>query len=117
MKAQVRRFISPDVELDSYNPADPDNFSFLLQAIVGPNDGPGEESVQFIVCTPEALKDKVAREGVVLGRPLVIVDSPQVSRILIAIKSAIERTEGSTWQEVGGRLSRLGRYEFEDFVG
>src|SRR5882757_5612429 len=95
MKASVRTFISPDVDLDSYQPENPENFSFLLQAIVGPSDGPGEESVQFIVCTPGALKDRVVHEGVILGRSLVIADSPRISQILTAVKSAIERTEGS----------------------
>lgn len=116
MKALVRTFISPDIQLDSYHPEDPKNFSFLIQAIVGPSDGPGEESVQFVVCTPEALKDRIAREGVILGRSLVIADSPHISQILATIKSAIERTQGANWKEVGGRLARLGIYEFEDFV-
>ena len=34
MKAEVRRFHSPDItDLDAYMPLDPANFAFLLQAV------------------------------------------------------------------------------------
>src|SRR4051794_17513916 len=111
MRASVRHFISPDVDLDAFWPEDPDNFSFLLQALVGPADAEGEESLQFIVCTPQALEKRVALEGIVFGRSLVIVNSSDISRILSSIRASIERVEAPSWRALGGRLARLGVYE------
>jgi hypothetical protein len=65
MKAAVRHFIIPDIDLDDFRPQDPVDFSFLPKALVGPSDSEGEESLQLIVCTPRALERRVASEGVV----------------------------------------------------
>jgi hypothetical protein len=112
----VRHFISPDVDLDAFWPEDAENFSFLLQALVGPADADGEESLQFLVCTPRALDERVTREGIVFGRSMVVVRSPDIPQILHAVRSRIERIEAPSWKEVGARLARLGLYEFEDSV-
>jgi hypothetical protein len=63
MKAVVRHFISPDIDLDDFQPEDPADFSFLLQALVGPSDSEGEESLQLIVCTPVRWNDVSRRRG------------------------------------------------------
>jgi Immunity protein 8 len=114
MRALVRNFISPDIDLDDFKPDNPAEFSFLLQALVGPDDSEGEESLQFLVCTPRALERRVASEGIVFGRPLVIVESPDISRILDAVRGAVERPEALSWDALCRRLERLGIYEFED---
>lgn len=117
MRVSVRYFISPDVDLEAFWPDNEDNFSFLLQALVGPAGGEGEESVQFLVCTPQAIQEKVTQErGILFGRSLVIVSSPNISSILDAIRSRIESIEAASWKEVGVHLARLGIYEFEDFI-
>jgi hypothetical protein len=115
MRAAVRHFISPDVDLDHFKPEDPENFSFLLQALVGPADSIGEESLQFLVTTMQALAQTVEADGVVFGRSLVIVSQPDIPRILASVRSAIERPEADSWAVLAQRLARLGIYEFEDF--
>ncbi|NGY58200.1 hypothetical protein G7043_04535 [Lentzea sp. NEAU-D13] len=118
MRAAVRHFISPDVDLEDFRPNDPDDFSFLLQALVGPADGEGSESVQFNVCTLTSLTSTVSSERVLFGRSLVIVGTSKIGEILDVVRAAIERVEAGTWAEVGERLARLGYYEFEDpYVG
>lgn len=115
MRASVRNFISADVDLDSFWPEDEGCFSFLLQALVGPEGAEGEESLEFLVCTPDYLKEAVSREGVIFGRSLVIVEYPNMHRILEQVKSRVERIEAPSWKEVGVLLARIGKYEFEDF--
>lgn len=116
MKATFKYFSSPDVELDGFHPQDPENFSFLLEAIVGPvGVSEAGESIQFIVCTPLSLKEQLASDGVVFGRSLVIVDSPNVEKIMDRIRRAIEALEAPTSEELAHKFSRLGVYEFEDY--
>ncbi|MGW6933942.1 Imm8 family immunity protein [Lentzea sp. NPDC054927] len=114
MRAVVRHFISPDVDMEDFRPDDPDDFSFLLQALVGPADSEGEESVEFNVCTLASLTSTVSTQRVLFGRSLVIVGTSKISEILEAVRAAIERVEGTSWAEVAERLTRLGYYEFED---
>jgi immunity protein 8 of polymorphic toxin system len=109
----VRHFISPDVDLDDFRPDDPENFSFLLQALVGPADSAGEESLQFTVTTLRALEETVQANGVIFGRSLVIVDGPNVPHILTSVRRAIERLEAPSWELLAQKLARLGVYEFE----
>jgi len=114
-RACVRHFISPDVDLEDFRPEDPDDFWFLVQALVGPCGEEGEESLQVIVCTPRYLARRAVTEPVIFGRPLVIVNSANLPEILDAIRAAIEKVEAPTWNQVADRLSRLGIYEFEDY--
>ncbi|MDX8149505.1 Imm8 family immunity protein [Lentzea sp. BCCO 10_0061] len=115
MKAVVRYFVSPDVDLENFRPDDPENFSFLLEAIVGPSDGEGEELLQLNVCTLASLTSTVSSDRIVFGRSLVIVGTSKISEILGAVRSAIERVEAESWAQAASRLSRLGFYEFEDY--
>lgn len=110
----MRSFLSPDIDLEGFSPEDPDDFSFLLQVIVGPSDSEGAESLQFIVCTPQSLVVRTESDGVIFGRPLVIVDSPDIPRLLNAVKARIEGLEAPDWVKLTNRLARLGFYEFED---
>lgn len=113
MKASVRHFISPDVDLDSFQPDDPENFSFLLQVLVGPAESDGGESLQLVVTTLRALEEMVQSDGVVFGRSLVIVDGPNIPRILSSVRQAIEHLQAPSWALLAQQLTRLGVYEFE----
>ena len=116
MKATIRYFDSPDIDLKNFHPENPEEFSYLLQAFVGPEDGEGEESVSFVVITPRKLAEEVHFERVVFGRPFVVVSSPDVPRVLAAVRAAIEKIEAESWDGIARRLERLGIYEFEDYV-
>ncbi|MFG3133197.1 Imm8 family immunity protein [Streptomyces tendae] len=64
--------------LDDFTPEDKGDFSFLLQALVGPAGIPAAgESLQFTVCTPLSLGRQAAEDGVLFGRSLVIVETPR----------------------------------------
>ena len=47
-------------------PAEPASFSFWLRLIVGPKDGPGEESFDLTVCSPEWLAVRCRQQGIVM---------------------------------------------------
>ncbi|WP_366097976.1 Imm8 family immunity protein [uncultured Bartonella sp.] len=53
MRAILKRLYSPDIyNLESYIPPEEENFCFLLQAMIGPLGGDGEESFDIEVFTP-----------------------------------------------------------------
>jgi hypothetical protein len=115
MRAKVRRFLSPDVDLSTYVPESPRDVEIFVQIIAGPADGPGDESFNLTVLTPEAAERRVRERGPQLGRHLLIVESWDSARVLEFLTAAVEAEEADTWAELGSRLGRVGRWEFEDY--
>ena len=116
MRAQIRRLHTPDAaDLSSFEPEDDTNFSLLVQVIVGPSDSEGEESFDVEVITPKQLAARVERSGPISGRHLLVVSRFDSKKIRRWIENAVFACSGRDWQEVAGRLSRVGHWEFEDY--
>jgi hypothetical protein len=96
-------------------PDDPNRFCILVQAMIGPEGGRGEESFDFTVCTPGQLNQSVREGNYVFGRHYLIVAHYDYNVILDAIRSLCRDITGTNWKEVGERLSRYGKWEFEDY--
>jgi hypothetical protein len=117
LRAQVKDLYSLDVEdLVKYSPDDPDCFSLHLRVIVGPKDQLGEESFDVEVCTPNWFLHKYGRQNVIIGRHFLIVFEYNFERIRRTIIDFCENCTGDTWEEVALKVSRLGYWEFEDYV-
>ena len=116
MRAEIKRLHSPDIaNLESYTPQVGDNFSFLLQIMAGPSGQEGEESFDVLICTPKWLEERFSKGQIIVGRHYLIVFEYNFNRIELFIKSYCEQCEGNNWQEVAAKLSRLGKWEFEDY--
>ena len=117
MRAVLRRLHSPDVyDLATFTPSERDNFAFLLQILVGPDTGPGEESFDVFVCTPRWLQGNHSDEEIIVGMHKLIMFSYSYERLYRFMQEKVSQARGSNWQEVAGRLARLGRWEFEDYI-
>jgi hypothetical protein len=65
MRASLKRLHSPDVgNLQTFQPAD--DFGILVQMFAGPYGRAGEESFDFILCTPGWLLKEVEKKGSLL---------------------------------------------------
>lgn len=115
MRATVRRFHSPDVDLEPYVPDDPLDFGLLVQVMVGPAEGPGEESFDVVVCTPRWLERRVREDGPLSGRHHLIMERYDFARVRLYLTEAVESQEASTWAELAHKLARIGKWEFEDY--
>lgn len=116
MKAKLKRIHSPDVNnLLAYHPIEPDNFGLLLQLMVGPAEGEGEESFDVMVCTPKWLKENHSLSDVVFGRHYLIVFQYEYDRIYRALAQYVDGIEGDDWIEVASKVGRIGKWEFEDY--
>ena len=107
---------SLDLEPDpSTLPGDPAAFSLLARMIVGPSDGPGEESFDVTVCTPEWLA-RAAGSGFFDARHHVVVSFEAFDRHALHrwLAQRVESVQADEWSEIGERLARLGYWEFED---
>jgi hypothetical protein len=69
------------------------------------------------VCSPEWLAAQSRRKGFIDGRHHVIVNMDEFDQRQLRrwLEQRVSSVESPTWPEVGGRLARLGYWEFEDY--
>jgi len=116
MKATIRRLHSPDVDdLASWTPKDPVCFGFLLQVLVGPEHQEGEESFDFVVCTPAWLRRQYGADSVIPGRHHILIFEYSFERLRCAIESIVDSAEGENWRDIALQIGRYGKWEFEDY--
>ena len=115
MRAAVRQ-VSFDPEPRSL-PGEAVKFAFAVRLILGPAEGPGEESFDLTVCSPEWLAARARQEGFIDGRHHVIVDAATFDQADLQrwLDQRVSSVEASTWPEVGLKLARIGHWEFEDY--
>lgn len=116
MRCQLRYLHSPDVpQLESYQPADASTFSILIQAMIGPLEGEGEESFSFVLCTPGSLAKELSTDGYRWGHSLLIVPRYEFHSLLSAVQRVCHRVEEPTWQDIANALSYYFTWEFADY--
>ncbi len=82
---------------------------------VGQHGGVGEESFDFIVCTPLGLAQQLEAEDVVDGRHHFVVARFEENMFVEWIRTKVAGCEGPDWSAVALKLSRLGMWEYEDY--
>ena len=115
MKAVVRSVSSADIDVDGYVPENPELDGVWIRLLIGPADGPGEESFDVLVCTPLWLRDVVAKEGPQIGSHHLIVDPLDLKVAKDFLLRQVEAVEADDWPTLGEKLGRLGYWEFEDY--
>jgi hypothetical protein len=117
MRAIIKSFQSIDIEdLYNFTPLNRDNFSFLLELMVGPDTEEGEESFNIQVCTPQWLSSNMKKEDILLGNYFLIVLEYNFERIFNKIRQLVEGCSGNNWNEIAEKVSRIGHWEFENYV-
>ncbi|WP_237690316.1 Imm8 family immunity protein [Nocardioides panacisoli] len=98
-------------------PADAEEFCFLARLYAGPADGPGEESFDITVCSPEWLAAQCRDGGIFDARHHLVVDVQRFDQgALVAwLEKRVQAVSGDNWSQVGKRLGHLGFWEFEDY--
>lgn len=83
--------------------------------MIGPKGLAGEESFDILVCTPQWLIQHHTTADIVVGRHYLFMFEYNYERLVKMISMFCDRCSGSTWKDVACRLSRLGKWEFEDY--
>ena len=112
----LKKLHSPDVDLEIYEPTNPRCFCLLIQAMFGPENSSGEESFDMLICTPDWLNGELRRQSIINGRNYLIVDGFDLSKIRAFLVDYASKCIGETWQDVATKLSRIGKWEFEDYA-
>jgi hypothetical protein len=115
MRAALRHIHSHDIyDLSVWSPDDED-FGVLLQLMVGPDGSPGEESFSVTLCTPGWLRRQANADGIVDGRHHFVVTTYDHAMVERYFRRRVAACEGDSWAQVAAQVSRIGRWEFEDY--
>lgn len=113
MRAELRRLHSPDTSsLPEFRPNGP--FGIAVQAMVGPAGQDGEESFDFVLCTPDWLSENLSNPFT-LGRHFLFVHKYNYNALLNFVAEFCYSCEGPSWASIAERVGRLGKWEFEDY--
>jgi hypothetical protein len=117
MKAKLASLHSPDaLDLRRFTPPDPDQFSLLVQAMIGPEGSDDYESFDIVVCTPSWLEGRLRQDPIFFPRHHLLMAAFDYSELENFIAAFCAACEGASWEVVAAKLGRLGRWEFEDYV-
>ena len=112
---EIKNVISPDIDLATFQPEEPDNFLFLLEYIIGISGKDGGDIFQIIVWTPKWLLKNYGKEDTLYCSHRLIVFEYDIDRILKKIENRIVSCQGNNWQEVALQLSKFAHWEFDDY--
>lgn len=108
---------SPDIaDLQSFTPIDPVDFGFLLEAMIGPEQGAGEEAFALTVCTPSWFGRRVEENGYALGRHCLFMMRYDYALLRRILQQLCDEAVGQDWTTVATKLGRYGKWEFEDYI-
>ena len=118
MKAKLKEIYSLEVDMphQEFFPDDPNNFGLSVRLMIGPENSAGAESFDILVCTPDWIKHQYGEERAVWGRHILIVLEYDFYQIKAEIDRYIESCTGDNWVAIAQQLSRMGAWEFEDYV-
>ncbi len=115
IRPELRYLHSPDVELKEYQPTDPENFCILVQAIIGPKENRGEESFDFMVCTPRWIINELEVSETLWTPYTLYVLTYDYNIVWNEIFRLCNSIVGDTWDEVARAIGRYAKWEFEDY--
>ena len=96
-------------------PEDPETFGLLVQAMVGPDGGEGEESFDFVVCTVRWFDAQPFDKGFAWPRHHLFLKRWDYATVERAISDVVRHAEGENWSSVASQIARYGGWEFEDY--
>jgi hypothetical protein len=114
MRAELKSLFSPDADpLEDFRPTGP--FGILVMAMIGPAGERGEESFDFMLCTPEWFSANTSDEFTI-GRHYLFVRGFDYTRLKEFVQARCRSCgEERNWALLAEKLSRLGKWEFEDY--
>lgn len=75
MKAKLKEIYSLQLSkpLNEFWPEIKDNFGISVRLMIGPDEAPGSESFDILICTPDWIKNQYIDEKCVWGSHMLIV--------------------------------------------
>jgi hypothetical protein len=113
MKAELRALHCATIDdLENFRPNG--DFGIFVQALIGPKGAIGAESFEIAVCTPGWFATQMTT-GIAPGIHVLFMTRFDYDLLNRFVSSYCENCTGNSWAEVAQKLTRLGKWEFEDY--
>ena len=107
---------APDGEPALFAPADPECCCLWVQAFIGPDDEPGDDTYQLGISTPRWLATEGMERGYEWGRFLLIVPRWDYDLVLRAIAELLAEVDAPDWRTASDRLARYAWAEWDSIA-
>lgn len=115
MRALVRAICSTDIDVESYQSETPEDDGQWIRLLVGPDNGPGEESFDVLVCTSTWLARRIGEYGSQLVRHALVMDQFDLQDAIEILRGEVALVSGENWRDLTMGLVQIGRWEFQDY--
>ena len=117
MRLELKHLHSPDLpHWEQSNSQTSEIESIFVQALIGPQNAPGEESFSFTLCKPGWIQQELSKRDFLFGKGILIVNNFNYKEIFTIIENLCKRITGETWEELATKLNHYFNWEFEDYT-
>lgn len=111
--ARLKELNSPDLpDMEHAVPKDSASFRILVQALIGLEEGDAADTFNFIVCTPDWLKQNLHAGEALSGRYYIIIAAYDYHTIRREIEKYCRESSAGSWEEIAVKLHSYGRWEY-----
>lgn len=117
IKAELKDLYSPDIP-DLKNPGIREGTAFCvpLEVDFGPRGEEGQDQFDMLVCNPQWITQRTSA-GIFSGLHYLIMLEFDILQIRSFLQELAEQCVGANWDEVAAKLSKFGRWEFDNYSG
>lgn len=116
MKPIIKAIWSINDDLETYIPELSHCFAIEVEIDIGVEGFEGCDIYHLMVCNPEYLQRACDSQGISMwGRHMLIVLEYDYNQIKNKIEEYVDTCQGETPTEVSQKLSRMFKWEFEDY--
>ena len=110
-----RVFSGEHPELETWVPENPQIVSFFVGVSVGTDGGRGADDFFVRVATPAGLAALEEKNGILAGRPLVVVSHYSYEVVLSWIRAVVAGCEADTWEASVEKLRLYFNWEYDNY--
>ena len=116
MKAEIRGYsLTENEDLSSYEPNEQQMFSFTLLFEIGIQGQKGSDFFEVDIASP-AFLERLASQPLFLRHTILATDY-NIPAAVALVHKYVEALEEDSWEKLASKISRVARWEFEDYRG
>ncbi|AHJ95432.1 immunity 8 family protein [Hymenobacter swuensis] len=116
MKAEIRGYsVTENEDLSTYEPEAQQVFGFTLLFEIGIQGQEGSDFFEVEVASP-AFLERLASHPLFLRHTILATDY-NIPAAVALVRKYVEKLEEDSWEKLASKISRVLRWEFEDYKG
>ena len=116
MKAVIRHYnCSESKDLSTYEEEDAAVFGFTLTFTIGSEGSEGADFFEVFVVSAAYLMQLESARGLSFLRHVILAPDYNIPAVVALVEKYINSLEEDSWEKLAAKISRVLRWEFEDY--